>query len=116
MRTLTKALCVATLALAATQAEAGPTRGPAAEAGTIDGGKSFWFDVELDAGRARFFARTNDAGPLGLSVYDRHGRMVASTGTNRRRIAVVDVVEAGVFRVEVRNNGVRPCRVRIGVN
>src|SRR6185436_1706432 len=106
MSTFTKALCVVILMMGvATQVEAGRTGGPATVTGTIDGGTSFWFDVQLDEGRALIGASSSDAnGPLGLTVYDGDGRMFASSGNNRQRLAVVNVIRAGNFRVEVRNN------------
>lgn len=106
MKSFMRTLGVAVLAMAAlaAQAGAGRTGGPAAERGTIAAGKSFWFDVELDEGRA-VIAATSSGPLLGMSVYDGDGNVFASQGDNRQRAVAFTVTRAGFFRVEVRNNG-----------
>lgn len=111
MKYSTRILAIAVLTAAALttgeqKANADRVGGAVSGPGTVPAYQSLYFDVPFYAGvPANVSVIGNGSSNLDLYIYDGTGNVTAGAGFADRKIATMNVTQAGFFRIEVRNLG-----------
>jgi hypothetical protein len=119
MRTRACCLAVVGAALLASgqQAAAGRLGGPAAETVTLGPFETRTFYVPFAANQPAVVALGGPATTnVEMIVYDGDGNVTGTDVVRGRKVAVINVYRAGLFRVELRNIGPMRSTVRVRTN
>jgi hypothetical protein len=110
-------LAASILTLVNGTAMAGRIGGPMSAVAAIPAGMSVYYDISFAADE-RAVVTINGTGNsiVHLLVYDSDGHVFIGTGGLDRKTVTIDVYRAGVFRVEVRNLGLKDNSVTLTTN
>ena len=111
------ALVLMMAALASPAAKAGRIGGPMSAVGMVPLGESVYYSMSFTEGdRAIVSVKGNGQSILHLLLYDTDGHIAIGVGGLDTKTVIMDVYRTGVFRVEVRNLGVRDSAFQLTTN
>jgi hypothetical protein len=121
MRNLARICCLAIVGVAALaggqEAAAGRRGGPATETVTLGPYESRTFYVPFAGGEPAVVSLGGPATTnVEMLVYDGDGNVTGTDVIRSRKVAVINVYRAGLFRVELRNIGPLRSTVRVRTN
>jgi len=102
---------------ASSTAFAGRLGGPLSTVATAPAGMSVYYDILFVEGEPAMVAISGDGrAMLFVLIYDADGHIASGGGNSDRKLVSMDVYRSGVFRVEVRNIGVRDSSFTLTTN